>query len=246
MSKLKSGFTLAEVLITLGIIGVVAAMTIPTIIANTNGQKYRSQLKKTISVLSQAARMSQSLYDFDYAGIDSVCGTNGATENPENTHTICAMYNGTLKGTTYYPTSSDLKMIKNGKLTPYTISSPFSLRHGLTTSTTNAYVLSDGTIVMLSKSLGSNDCSLSIGTSLPDIILSDGSMRFCYGFIDVNGVNLPNTEVSCSTGSNLLSDNSCVVKNDAKHLTDIYPIRIHDGIVEPATAAARYVLRTAK
>lgn len=43
MSKLKSGFTLAEVLITLGIIGVVAAMTIPTIIANTNGQKYRSQ-----------------------------------------------------------------------------------------------------------------------------------------------------------------------------------------------------------
>ena len=37
----KFGFTLAEVLITLGIIGVVAAMTIPTLIANTNGAKYR-------------------------------------------------------------------------------------------------------------------------------------------------------------------------------------------------------------
>ena len=33
----RQGFTLAEVLITLGIIGVVAAMTIPTLISNTNG-----------------------------------------------------------------------------------------------------------------------------------------------------------------------------------------------------------------
>lgn len=42
------GFTLAEALITLGIIGVVAAMTVPVLISNTNGAKYRSQLKKNI------------------------------------------------------------------------------------------------------------------------------------------------------------------------------------------------------
>ena len=35
-TKSKSGFTLAEVLITLGIIGVVAAMTIPTLIEKIN------------------------------------------------------------------------------------------------------------------------------------------------------------------------------------------------------------------
>ena len=45
--KIKTGFTLAEVLITLGIIGVVAAMTIPTLIANTNAQKYSSKFKKS-------------------------------------------------------------------------------------------------------------------------------------------------------------------------------------------------------
>ena len=35
---MKNGFTLAEVLITLGIIGVVAAMTIPTLISNYKKQ----------------------------------------------------------------------------------------------------------------------------------------------------------------------------------------------------------------
>lgn len=45
MREHKKAFTLAEVLITLGIIGVVAAITIPTLVANTNNQKYRSQRK---------------------------------------------------------------------------------------------------------------------------------------------------------------------------------------------------------
>ena len=47
----RFGFTLAEVLITLGIIGVVAAMTIPTLIANTNSAKFRSQFKKSLSTI---------------------------------------------------------------------------------------------------------------------------------------------------------------------------------------------------
>ena len=68
----------------------------------------------------------------------------------------------------------------------------------------------------------------------------------CLGFIDVNGASLPNKEVSCSIGSNSLAKNDCIVKNDAKHMTDIFPIRFHDGIVEPATAAGRYILQTAK
>ena len=54
---MKKAFTLAEVLITLGIIGVVAAMTIPTLIANTNSAKFKSQYKKTLSALNQAAKM---------------------------------------------------------------------------------------------------------------------------------------------------------------------------------------------
>ena len=52
--KTKNGFTLAEVLITLVIVGVVAAMTIPTVVNNTKKQEYVSKLKKTYSTLAQA------------------------------------------------------------------------------------------------------------------------------------------------------------------------------------------------
>ncbi len=47
-------FTLAEVLITLAIIGVVAAMTIPSLIQKYKDQAAVSQLKKVYSVLTQA------------------------------------------------------------------------------------------------------------------------------------------------------------------------------------------------
>lgn len=50
----KSAFTLAEVLITLGIIGTVAAMTIPTLMTNYQKQVWESKLKKTYSIATNA------------------------------------------------------------------------------------------------------------------------------------------------------------------------------------------------
>jgi len=49
--KTKSAFTPAEVLITLVIIGVVAALTIPTAVNNYRKQQYVQALKKTYSVV---------------------------------------------------------------------------------------------------------------------------------------------------------------------------------------------------
>ena len=51
----KSAFTLAEVLVTLGIIGVVSAMTLPTLVKNHQRQVYVTQLQKVVNELSQAA-----------------------------------------------------------------------------------------------------------------------------------------------------------------------------------------------
>lgn len=58
--KLLDGFTLAEVLITLGIIGIVAAMTMPSLITNYKKKQTVAQLKKVYSILSQAYKLSEN------------------------------------------------------------------------------------------------------------------------------------------------------------------------------------------
>lgn len=53
-ARKQNGFTLAEVLITLGIIGVVAAMAIPPLMNKTNDAELRAKYKKVFSEISQA------------------------------------------------------------------------------------------------------------------------------------------------------------------------------------------------
>ena len=238
----KSAFTLAEVLITLGIIGVVAAMTIPTLVANAKSHQYRSSFKKAVATLSQAAKMSQAQYDFDYATISGKCGANAGTENPENVQTVCSLLNGTLTGATFYENPASLKM-KNGS--NYSITAgPLMKINGLSVASFKAYSLSDGTLILVYKPFGDYPCTLNIGQKIIDDYGADAeNMNRCLGLIDVNGISPPNKEVSCSSGSDSLSQDTCIVKNDPKHLTDVYPIRFHDQTVEPASAAARYVLK---
>lgn len=53
----KKGFTLAEVLITLTIIGIIAAMTIPTLLSKHQKHTYVTRVKKVRSLLENAIRM---------------------------------------------------------------------------------------------------------------------------------------------------------------------------------------------
>ncbi|MBP3925519.1 type II secretion system protein [bacterium] len=55
----KVAFTLAEVLITLGIIGIVAAMTMPALITKYQKQVTVNRLKHAYTVLSQAVKLSE-------------------------------------------------------------------------------------------------------------------------------------------------------------------------------------------
>lgn len=63
---MKKGFTLAEVLITLGIIGVVAALTLPTLTANTQNAKIGPKLAKAVSSFEQANEALLSAHSIDY------------------------------------------------------------------------------------------------------------------------------------------------------------------------------------
>ena len=56
----RAAFTLAEVLITLAIIGVVAAMTIPTLIANYQKKVLKTQFMKKYAEISQAVLLAKS------------------------------------------------------------------------------------------------------------------------------------------------------------------------------------------
>ncbi len=58
----KHAFTLAEVLITLGIIGVVAALTMPTLIANHRKTVAETRLAKFYSTMNQAIKMAEADY----------------------------------------------------------------------------------------------------------------------------------------------------------------------------------------
>ena len=67
---MKKGFTLAEVLITLGIVGVVASMTLPTLNNNVQKQTYEAGAKKAFNIVSNAV----SMYMVDQ-GVDDLSET---------------------------------------------------------------------------------------------------------------------------------------------------------------------------
>ena len=253
MRTKRFGFTLAEVLITLGIIGVVAAMTIPTLISNTNSAKFKSQYKKTLSTLNQAALMATAQYDLDYASITGASKCDGSAK-PDSTPNICALINGTLSGATqleYSKLNVAGKSAADGKATYNpTIE---SIKNG--NSFDIAYQLADGSMVAINSKMAG--CTLDVGGNVTDLTKSKKKAddkeatagSACVGFIDVNGTALPNKEVSCGGGGTTAiasSVGTCVVRNNATDMGDIFPVVFHDGTVEPITNAARYVLNQSK
>lgn len=77
MGLQKKAFTLAEVLITLGIIGVVAAMTLPTLVGEYQKKQTATQLKKFYSIMQQAITRAE----VDYGPVSDWNFTIGGNEN---------------------------------------------------------------------------------------------------------------------------------------------------------------------
>lgn len=125
--KITDGFTLAEVLITLGIIGVVAAITIPGLITNYRAHRLRSQFLKSYSTVQQVIRSmvndeistNPADYAYNYSGngfpdmfarylnAPTICSRNvsGATTQ---TASGCMSYYGDSKGYKYLNSTSTL------------------------------------------------------------------------------------------------------------------------------------------
>ena len=72
---MKKGFTLAEVLITLAIIGVVATMVLPGVLTSTSEQQAKTALKKAVNVLTNIAKINEAIDGYDYTGTNSADAT---------------------------------------------------------------------------------------------------------------------------------------------------------------------------
>ncbi len=116
----KKGFTLAEVLITLGIIGVVAAMTMPVLISNYKKHEVVTKLKKFHSVMNQALKMSEiDNAEFENWDASELKGWDGET--------LYTWYN---KYFAPYFTSKEIEKLPKGILVKLTDGSEFVMYNG--------------------------------------------------------------------------------------------------------------------
>ena len=115
-SSCGKGFTLAEVLITLGIIGVVAALTLPTLIANYQKQVYVNQLKKSVSSLSQGFALMMGkdgvteLKDTEaFGGMSVVCSSSNF--DSDSCKTLREGLQNTFSGITFTKENISMKSL---------------------------------------------------------------------------------------------------------------------------------------
>lgn len=212
MLKSRNAFTLAEVLITLGIIGVVAAMTMPTLLNSTQGAQYRTAYKKALSVLSQAVVLNVALDDYDLsqasADAPDADGTAASVYNLFNNRmNVARVCNGACDS------SNDQWDIANGDAT---------IEFGKDGNYT--FFFNDG--ITLTFPTDTANCTEGDATN---------AAVECLGAIDVNGKKNPNRLVTCDNGTD---GENCKVTNP----TDVYPIKMYDQSLVPNTQAARAVL----
>lgn len=234
----NGGFTLAEVLITLGIIGVVAAMTMPTLINSTQGAQYKAAYKKALSAISQGITLNVALDGTSFA--DAVAGTAGSTAKPTTGDSVASILN------------SRMNIVKAATAS--------NSGYGMTGSGSTATSSFPGQITINTcnepgKNPGDQGCTAKTESITPDTFLffNDGSMfafssanaagctsdevtgvNKCSGVIDVNGTKGPNKVVACDNANS----DPCVVSNP----TDIYPVEFYDQTILPASDAAKAVL----
>lgn len=214
----RFGFTLAEVLITLGIIGVVAAMTMPTLMNSTNGAQYKTAYKKALSVLSQAVVLNVALDDYDMSQTTSTTTNDNAS-----------LYNLFNNRMNVVKTEGNAYTASNGAS---------KAKFG---DSTNNYTLyfNDGITFTFPKN--ASQCTEGNATTDAAANGTDAAPGYCYGVIDVNGEKNPNKVVNCDGQTDPFkgpTTGNCEVSNP----TDIYPVIMYDQTVLPATVAAEAVL----
>ena len=177
--KVNMAFTLAEVLITLGIIGIVAAMTIPTLIANYQKKQTVSKLQKAYSTLSNMTMMMHA--DNAYSALS---GTVSAEKTEKFFYEYVLKYfrSPMISSNSVCP-YSECDAYKNFNNTSVGMSIRTSYEYGRVFFTTNdgiSYFFSNMKWIVENDEDG-NSIQHAEYTASPTVM------------VDLNGIELPNT-----------------------------------------------------
>ena len=220
IKRVHSGFTLAEVLITLGIIGVVAAMTMPTLMNATSGVQYKTAYKKALSVISQAIVLNLALDDYDLGG--TVKGTT-------NVQSLLALLSNRMN-----TVRTETGAIENYAPRINVDEEDADPGSGSTADLSGNYTVFFNDGIMFTFDKNAEGCTAKNAADVENSEKGKGG-GVCRGFIDVNGTKAPNRQTVCKEGT---SGNDCIVDSPA----DIYPVVFYDQGIYPATDAGRAVL----
>ena len=165
---MKKAFTLAEVLITLVIIGIIAAITIPIVMQNQEKAKLYSQFRKTYSTLNQAMNMSIALGTFP-SGFDFQSLEGSKAKTQEFLDNYIKPYVKIIDVQPCFGMETTNPMIKN--LAGGNFANACALQSALSAS--DALILQDGSVVAVLGSFGEKYAAELV--------------------IDVNGAKGPNT-----------------------------------------------------
>ncbi len=224
----KKGFTLAEVLITLAIIGVVATLTLPALMTNTGEQQAKTALKKGINTLTEAAQMNSAIAGFDY---NSLTVTTHGEEDQSLYSLLASRANIDYK---LSGTSTDAsKLVNQGASTNYTI------------------FFRDGSALTFKEANTTTDTTS--GAKKNSELQDDGLPYGIAAVYDTNGSKGPNLLSNCNKNSALkIGANTTDVKQAAnKELNEVctkssrvikdqFGVRLRGSYVVPNGPAARW------
>ena len=236
--KKFNAFTLAEVLITLGIIGVVAAMTMPTLINQTNGAQYKAAYKKALSAISQAVTLNVALEDESFA--DTVAGVAGSTETNGGT-TVGSLLKSRMnvvdtKSTAGYTIADNAKVtITTVKCSVPNVPMENCTAEGGTLQETSE---EKGLSEYFDTFLFFNDSSMFAFKSSDAKACTPSAP--CTGLIDVNGAKGPNKESTCTVVALASGGKKC--QDGTLKINDIYAVQFYDQRILPASTAGSEVL----
>ena len=252
----RSAFTMAEILIAMTIIGIIAAITLPQLLGNTSGRANKLMIQKSYAVLSQALRIGQAKLDYDTSDVDRIVNKTGSGAPAIE---LQLSIENLLKKTMdieYLDTKTNHAF--SGKI--LTLGDAGTLTRATSDTATGITVSAseDSRGAIFETREGAYYIFPDKDKVADEACTKDNP---CLVYIDVNGPEAPNMLVTCATEGNTgyyewddtdkkvkyMKNNTteagtCTI--DGMKVNDVYPVLIYGSTVVPALNAVDEILKS--